>query len=121
MSADYLLTLLVAFFTSWQVKVLGGLIVLDLALALAGALRTSAFDLVKLADFYKVLVLPYVLGYLAVYLVIGFIIPADSLGDLGEPVSQGAVTLAWSTLVLSLLGRIKDNWAVLYGAAAAKK
>ena len=115
MNISEFLALLVAFLNSWQVKVLLGLIVLDVCLGVAAALKTSTFDLVKFADYYKVLVVPYLVGYLAIYVVIGFVIPADSLGDLGEPVTQGAVTLAWATLVGSLLGRIKTNWGGLYG------
>lgn len=115
---DALLALLIAFLTSWQVKTLVGLIVLDLLLGVAAALRTNTFDFGKLADFYKTNVIPYILGYLAFYVVISYVIPADSLGDIGEPVNEAAVTLAWATLVASLVNSIAKNFAALYKSEA---
>lgn len=112
--SDYLLSLIVAFFTSWQAKTLLGLIVLDLLLGVASALRRGAFDLGKLAEFYKSSVLPYIIGYLAFYVAIGTIIPSDSLGNIGEPVNEAAVTLAWATLALTLASSIRANFAELY-------
>jgi hypothetical protein len=114
LNPDYLLSLIVAFFTSWQVKALAGLIVLDLVLGVASALRRGEFDLGKLAEFYRSSVLPYMLGYLAFFVAVGYIIPPDSLGDIGEPVNEAAVTLAWLTLVGTLVKSIASNFAELY-------
>ena len=111
---NQLFALLIAFLTSWQLKAIVGLILIDLLLGIASALKRKAFDWVKLADFYKSSVLPYVIGYLALYVAIGFIIPPESLGQLGEPVDEGAVTLAWATLTLTLLKSILDNFNELY-------
>jgi hypothetical protein len=111
---DVLLALLIAFFTSWQVKVLVGLIVLDLLLGVASALKAGVFELGKLANFYKTNIIPYVLGYLALYIVINYIIPPESLGDLGEPINEVAVLLAWATLVGSLVSSISKNFTALY-------
>jgi hypothetical protein len=118
LNPDYLLSLLVSFVTSWQVAVIFGLIVLDLLLGVASALKTGTFELGKLADFYKTNVIPYLLGYLAFYIVIGYIIPPDSLGDIGEPVNEAAVTLTWITLVASLVSSIAANFKALYQTEA---
>jgi hypothetical protein len=114
LSPEYLLSLIVAFFVSWQVRTLAGLIVLDLLLGVASALRRGTFDWASLAFFYKSNVVPYIIGYLAFYLVINFLIPPDSLGDLGEVVNQGTVTLAWATLVSTLLKSIGNNAGEMY-------
>ena len=113
---QYLLGLVIAFFTSWQVKTLLGLIVLDVLLGVAAALRAGRFDFGRLAEFYRSNVLPYLLGYLAFYVAVGFVIPAASLGELGEPVNEATVTVAWTALVGSLLKSILGNFTLLYRA-----
>ena len=45
---DFLLSLIVAFFASWQVKTLLGLILIDVVLGVAAALREGVFDLRRL-------------------------------------------------------------------------
>ena len=113
---DYLLSLVVAFFMSWQVKTMAGLIILDVVLGVAASLRVGEFDWRRLGQFYGSNVLPYVLGYLAFYVVVGYIIPPESLGDLGEPVNEATVTLAWGVLVATLMGSILGNFNKLYKA-----
>jgi hypothetical protein len=114
MTADSLLALLLAFFASWQVKTLMGLILLDVLLGVASALRRGVFDFALVANFYRTNVIPFVLGYLAFYIAIGFLIPPDALGGLGDPVSQGTITLAWAVLVGSLVKSIAFNFRELY-------
>lgn len=111
---NQLFGLLIAFLTSWQLKTLLGLIIVDVALGVASALRRNVFDWARLADFYKTAVLPYVIGYLAFYVAIGFLIPPESLGQLGEPVNQATVTLAWGALVANLIKSILGNFRELY-------
>ena len=111
---DFLLGLVVAFFTSWQVKTLLGLILIDVVLGVAAALKEGVFDWRRLGQFYSSNVLPYVLGYLAFYVAVGFIIPPEALADLGEPVNEAAVTLAWGVLVATLVGSILGNFNKLY-------
>lgn len=98
----------------WQVTTLAGLILLDVVLGIAKSIKLSVFEWSKLADFYQTNVLPYLLGYIVLYFVIGYVIPVDQLGQLGEPITQATVTLAWSTLVLRLGKSIKDSISVLY-------
>ena len=113
MTTDYLLNLLLAFFTSWQVKLIAGLILLDLGLGVAAAVRNKKFELAKVADFYRVAVLPYILGYAVLYVVINFVLPADQLGDAAW-LNAGAVDLAGGILALNLLGSIKKSFVELY-------
>jgi len=114
LTPDYLLGLIVAFFTSWQVKTLVGLILLDVLLGVASSLRQGVFDFSKLAQFYASNVLPYVVGYLAFYVAVSYIIPPESLGELGEPINLATVTLAWGVLVATLVKSIAGNFAKLY-------
>ena len=114
---NQLFAILLAFLTSWQLKTLLGLIVADVLFGVASALRRGVFDWGKLANFYKTDVLPYILGYLALYVSVGFIIPPDS--GVGEPFNQGAVTLAWLVLVGSLIKSIVSNFGELYRGASA--
>lgn len=115
------LSLIMAFFASWQVKVLLGLILLDTVFAIAVSLKTNQFDWAKLADFYRVMVMPYLLGYLALYIAINFILPIDNLGEIGDYINVGMVTLAWGVLIASLGGRIKSNFALLYASPTTAK
>lgn len=114
MDFQYLLDLIVAFFLSWQVKTLVGLILIDVVLGIAAALRTGVFDWKLIGQFYSSNVLPYVLGFLAFYVAVGYIIPPESLGDLGELVNETTVTLAWGVLVATLVGSILKNFNLLY-------
>jgi len=98
----------------WQVTTLAGLIVIDVVLGIAKSIKIKQFEWAKLADFYQTNVLPYLLGYVVFYFVVGYVIPAEQLGQLGEPITQGTVTLAWSTLVIRLGKSIKDNFTALY-------
>lgn len=104
-----MLNLVIAFFETWQVRVILGLILLDLALGIASALRTKTFDWFKIADFYAQMVIPYVIGYGALYTAIKLIIPPD-FGMLSETL----VTLAWGALVASLLRSIQSNIKEIY-------
>ena len=115
----YLLGLIAAFFDSLQVKTLLGLIILDFILGIAAALRSGVFDWKKLGDFYKTNVLPYLLGYLGFWLVIGFIIPPESLAELGNPFDGVSgwdlvLVLSWCVLVATLLGSFAANFKKLY-------
>jgi hypothetical protein len=113
MNTDALLSLITAFFLSWQVKTLGGLIVLDVLLGIASALRRGVFDWAQLANFYRTMVMPYIIGYLALWLAVGFIIPPEALGP-GLDFNEAAVTTAWAVLVATLGSSIAGNFTGLY-------
>jgi hypothetical protein len=114
MDTTKLLELLSAFVASWQFNTLIGLVVLDLALGIAAALKLGVFEWQKLADFYRTMVVPYSIGYLALYLVVNYVIPA---GQVGEIANEAGVTVAWATLLTSLVSKIKTNLEVLYKPA----
>jgi hypothetical protein len=114
-----LLALVTAFFASWQVRTLGAMILADVALGVAVALRTNTFDLKKLGNFYKSMVLPYVLGYMVLYLIVGFILPPDNQGGTIDLLNQGSVTIAWAALAGTLLGSLREKWDALYGKQPA--
>ena len=117
MTIDTFWALILVFLLSWQVKTLFGLIVLDVLLGIASALRRNVFDWALLATFYQRSVLPYLLGYFTFYLVIHFVIPSDSLGQIGAPITEGSVTLAWAVLVGTLGRSIAFNFRELYEGA----
>ncbi len=110
----FLLGLVAAFFTSWQVKTLLGLILIDVLLGIAAAVKRDVFDWGELGRFYQSNVLPYVIGYLAFFVAIGYLIPPESLGELGAPINEGVVTVAWGALVATLLKSIARNFSVMY-------
>ena len=105
----YIAGLIASFFASWQVRSIAGLIVLDLILGIARALKAGEFDWRKVADFYRTAVAPYIIGYLGLDLVIQFMVP-PSAGLLND----GLTTLAWGTLTASLLASIGDKLTALY-------
>ena len=111
---ETLFNLIPAFLLSWQVKTLLGLIVLDVLLGVASALRRGRFDWALLATFYVRSVVPYLIGYLAFYVTVGFVIPPEILGDLGGPVNQAVITLAWAAITGTLVQSIAFNFREMY-------
>ncbi len=99
-----------------QLLTLTGLIALQVVLAVALAIREKTFDWKKLADFYRVMVLPLVIGWLAFALVIK-LISVDMLGPTYNVIVGDSVTwLAWLAVVASLGARIVETAKSLYGA-----
>lgn len=112
--AASVLTLVSAFFASFQVKTLIGLIFIDVILGVAAAIRQGRFQWSVVAQFYRTMVLPYVLGYLALVIGVEYLIPPEALAGFGDIVNKATVTLAWGALVMNLLASIKDNLTALY-------
>ena len=106
---DTIFMLVLAFFADPFVRAVLGLIVLDFLLGVAAALKNREFSLVKLADFYTTNVVPYVLGYLAFYIATRLIIDPTILGDWADLVGEGAIKVAWLTIIGTLGGSIIDN------------
>lgn len=96
------LELVKAFFADARVKTLAGLILFDLVLAVAAALKLGTFDWKELPRFYKTKVCPYLLGYLAGY-VATFLIVGEWAGGF---VTQTVVTLLWAMPVGNLVANI---------------
>lgn len=106
--------LLLAVFTSWQVKTILGLILLDVVLGIASALKRDVFDWALVAAFYRTNVIPYLLGYAVLYIVISFVLPPDALGGNGDIIGDGAITLAWGFVLAALIGSIRKSFTELY-------
>jgi len=53
-----------AFFADGRVSTILGLILLDVCLAVAAAVRQGAFQARRLAEFFRTMVVPYMIGYL---------------------------------------------------------
>ena len=114
MDKESLLALAVAFLNSFQFRTVLGLIVVDVLMGVAQAIRTKTFDLPQLANFYRTNVVPYILGYATLYVGVYALLPKD-FGLLPD----GLVTLSWTSLVGSLVGSIAKNLALLYPATSA--
>lgn len=93
------------FFADARVLTVIGLIIGEVILAVAVAIKKKEFDPRRIAEFYRTMVIPYVLGYLAFYLAGKFITVA-----LIEPydviVGEGGIWLAWIVLVYNLVADI---------------
>ena len=107
---------LTAFAQDPWVRTLGGLIVLDVVLGVAAAIRTGEFDWRELARFYRSMVLPMILGFAVVRFVTPFLV-ADLLGEYSGIVGEALVILAWGTLVAqlvtSILAHVKELWGAV--------
>ena len=99
-----------------RVRTLLGLIILDVVLGIAAAIKTGQFDWQELGRFYTSMVLPMILGFAAVWFVTPYLV-ADLLGDYSEILGQGLVVLAWGALVLqlgnSILTHVKELWGAV--------
>lgn len=109
--------LLIVALTSWQVKTIFGLILLDVVLGVASALKRGVFDWAMVAMFYRTNVIPYLLGYAVLYVVISFVIPPDALGGNGDVIGEGTVIAAWGFVLAALLGSIRKSLQELYQPA----
>lgn len=93
-----------------------GLILLQVILAVALAIRERAFDWKKLADFYQTKVIPYVIGWLAFVFVVR-LISTDLLGpEYNGIVGDGVTWLSWLAVISSLGARIVETAKELYGS-----
>jgi len=111
------------FFRDARLYVIVALIGLDVVLGVAVAIKVGAFQWAELGRFYRTMVAPNVIGYLALYVV--FRLLPDALDDLigvgpAEMTAQVLVTAAFAVIVINLGASI---WAHLgdLGVAAAKR
>jgi len=110
MTVDTILELVIAFFTDPRVQAIGALIIMDVLLGVAAALKSREFDFEKVADFYQTNVVPYILGYLALYVGTKLIVdPAAILGEWSHIVGEAAISVAWAAIIASLGGSIWAN------------
>lgn len=95
--------MIIAFFFSAKLDIIVALVIIDVVLAVAAALRQQTFDLRRLGDFLTTMILPYVLVYLVLTITVG-LVPALN-GVLG----QGLDLLVFGVIVASLLAAIYEN------------
>lgn len=105
---NVILVTLYAFITSVQLWTLIGLIFLDIMFGIARAIREKVFDWRKVGQFYQTMVLPYIIGYLALFVFVK-VASAELLGSLGYVVSDVVVWGAWMMLVTTIGGSFLDN------------
>lgn len=122
---DVLFNFLASFSGGWipvELALLMALIVVDVGLGAAAAIRLGVFDLETLARFYTGSVLPYVLGWITFVLAAAFIsqyavdqlasIPA--VADALELLSPASVHAAYAVIVVAMLKSIYRNGKELY-------
>lgn len=99
-----------------QLLTLTGLILLQVILAVALAIREKKFDWKQLANFYRTMVAPFVVGWLAFVFVVK-LISVDMLGpQYSGLVDDGVTWLSWLAVVSSLGARIYKTAKDLYGS-----
>ena len=97
MAIAWLVDLVVLIWAVWEVQFTVYHILLNLAVALAAAIRTNTFEFAKMAEFLYRKLLPY----LIVFTVASAVSGALSIGWL--------VTVLWALIELSLLGDMVEN------------
>ena len=91
------------FFRDARLYAILGLILLDVVLAVAQAIQDKRFEWFRLADFYQTMVVPFILGYLALYLLVSVSIGVDQF------IGQAAVFSAFATIAAHLIASIADH------------
>lgn len=94
---ENVLSLVDQFMRDARLYVLLGMIVLDFIFGVAEALKTGVFQWDKVGQFYTTNVVPYILGYLALYVAVGMNIGLKTV------VGEGAVTAAFGAALAPLL------------------
>jgi hypothetical protein len=97
-----------AFFADGRVSTVLGLILLDVTLAVAVAVRRGEFQARRLADFFRTMVVPYLIGYMGVYGA-GYFLDERYLGPFAEVLGSGFVWAAWLALVANLVADILEH------------
>ena len=103
------MTYITDFFRDPRVLAILGLIMLDILLGVARAIRQKEFNFRQVGDFYLTMILPYVLGYLAFYLAAKIIVSPELLGPMAVLIGEGMITVAWLAIVLALGGSTVEN------------
>lgn len=108
-----LLGLIAAFFTDPRTIIVFGLILLDVVTGIAAAIKTKTFSADRMADFLATNVMPFVVGYLAFYLLAAGA-AAGAVEKAFSPaaavaVDQVLVTLAGGFSIIALIESIRMN------------
>lgn len=100
-----------AWIVAAQLPVIVGLIVVDVALGIAVAIKGKFFDWTQLGEFYRSMVVPYLLAYLVLR---GVLQAIPEIAGVGEGVvSDGLAAAAFGVIVYNLIGSVVDNLRAL--------
>ena len=110
-----------AFFRDGRVMTILGLILVDVLLAVSAAIKAGKFDWRRLAEFYRTMVVPYVIGYLAFYLAATFFFDVEWLGDWSSFAGEAVQWVAWSALVGNLVADVMRSGRALGYAFAMEE
>ena len=104
-----------AFFYGSMLPTILGLVALDIVFGIAASLKAGEFDWGKVGQFYKTMVAPYVLVYLAVFVGLALV------PELEEYVTAVGISIAtlFSSVTINLLASIVKNIAKLGLGAGA--
>lgn len=101
-----------AFMSDARTRLLMALILADVITGISAAVRTGTFDWIKIADFYRVNVIPYIVGYLGLWLFVIFglsdIIPAE-LASVLNSLGAGAASASLGASIASNAMRAKEG------------
>lgn len=95
-----------------RLQTLLALIVLDVALGIAGAIRVGEFQWAEVGRFYRTTVLPVFLGYFAVRLTLPYI-SVGLLGEGGQWLTEVLATAFWLAGVGTLVSSIAASVSAL--------
>lgn len=111
MSADIILAKLVEVLTPYQSPALAlvALIAIDVLTGVGAAVRLKVFAIEKLANFYRVSVLPQLIGWLSISALTSIATSAVLEPELAQVISGAQAWSMYSAIVLALVGSIKSN------------
>ena len=99
-----------------KVRTIAGLILLDVVLGIAEAIKLDVFDWKRVGEFYQTMVLPMLLGFTAVTFLTPLLV-GELLGEYSKLLGDGLVTIAWIALVAqlgtSILRHARSLWEQL--------
>ncbi len=106
---------IIEFFYGSMLPTILGLVALDVVFGIAASLKSGIFDWGKVGQFYKTMVAPYVLVYLAVFVGLALV------PELEEYITAVGVSIAslFGAVTINLLASIAKNVAELFVGAGA--
>jgi len=113
MNADLILAKIVEVLTPYQTPALAlvALIAINVLTGVGAAVRAKVFDLQKLAEFYRVSVIPNLIGWLTISALTSIATQAFLEKSLAETISGAQAWSMYSAAALSLLASIRENIA----------
>lgn len=110
MTADAVLVILAGVFEAYKAQVLTllGLIVANLITGIAVSVKAGKFDIAKIADFYRVRVLPGLLGWLGVTAAL-YLVNQDLLGEFSATLNATVANGLWLTVIGSVGASVYEN------------